>query len=54
MTSPITHVVMLTEIISQWFKAVDLVHLAALGGILLVLGTMRILAVHCSPAKSEL
>ncbi len=46
-------VVMLTEVISQWFKDGDLIRLAALGGILLVLGGMRILAVRWSPAKSD-
>ncbi len=46
-------VVMLTEVISQWFKEGDLIRLAALGGILLVLGGMRILAVRWSPAKGD-
>ena len=46
-------VVMLTEVISQWFKDGDLIRLAALGGILLVLGGMRILAVRWSPAKGD-
>ena len=46
-------VVMLTEIISQWFKDGSLAHLAVLVGILLSLGVMRVLAVRCSPAMSE-
>ena len=46
-------VVMLTEVISQWFKDGDLMRLGALGGILLVLGGMRILAVRWSPAKCD-
>ena len=46
-------VVMLTEVISQWFKDGDLIRLAALGGILLVLGIMRFLAVRWSPAKVD-
>jgi uncharacterized membrane protein (DUF373 family) len=46
-------VVMLTEVISQWFKDGDLMRLGALGGILLVLGGMRILAVRWSPAKTD-
>jgi uncharacterized membrane protein (DUF373 family) len=45
-------VVMLTEVIAQWFKDSELVRLAALGGTLLVLTCMRILAVRCSPAKT--
>ena len=46
-------VVMLTEVISQWFKDGDLIRLAALGGILIVLGGMRILAVRWSPPKTD-
>jgi uncharacterized membrane protein (DUF373 family) len=46
-------VVMLTEVISQWFKNEDPLRLAALGGILLVLGMMRILAVRWSPARTD-
>ena len=45
--------VMLTEVIPQWFKDGYLIRLAALGGVLLVLGAMRILAVRWSPAKSD-
>jgi len=46
-------VVMLTEVISQWFKNEDPLRLAALGGVLLVLGIMRILAVRWSPARRD-
>jgi uncharacterized membrane protein (DUF373 family) len=46
-------VVMLTEVISQWFKDAHWTRLAFLGGILLVLGTMRILAVRWSPTHNE-
>jgi uncharacterized membrane protein (DUF373 family) len=43
-------VVMLTEVISQWFKGGDWQALAALCGILLVLGIVRVMAVRWSPA----
>jgi uncharacterized membrane protein (DUF373 family) len=43
-------VVMLTEIISVWFKDADQHKLFLLGGILLTLGTMRVVAVTYSPA----
>lgn len=46
-------VVMLTEVISEWFKGEGLLHLAALGVILLVLGILRIVAVRCSPAQGD-
>jgi len=46
-------VVMLTEVISEWFKGESLIHMAALGAILLILGAMRIMAVRCSPAQGE-
>jgi uncharacterized membrane protein (DUF373 family) len=46
-------VVMLTEVISQWFKGGQWSELAVLGAILLVLGIMRIVAVRCSPRVSE-
>jgi len=46
-------VVMLTEVISQWFKGGELTHLAVLGGILLTLGVMRVLAVRCSPTNGD-
>jgi uncharacterized membrane protein (DUF373 family) len=43
-------VVMLTEIISVWFKDGDQHKLFLLGGILLILGVMRVVAVTYSPA----
>lgn len=46
-------VVMLTEVISQWFKGANLARLGELVGILLTLGVMRILAVRCSPALGD-
>jgi uncharacterized membrane protein (DUF373 family) len=46
-------VVMLTEVISEWFKGEGLWHMVALGVILLVLGAMRIVAVRCSPATGD-
>jgi uncharacterized membrane protein (DUF373 family) len=46
-------VVMLTEVISQWFKGGDLIHLAVLGGILVTLAIIRVLAVRCSPAFGD-
>lgn len=46
-------VVMLTEVISQWFKGGHWPELAVLGAILLVLGMMRIVAVRCSPGLGE-
>jgi uncharacterized membrane protein (DUF373 family) len=46
-------VVMLTEVISQWFKGGSLTQLAVLGGILLTLGAMRVLAVRCSPRNGD-
>ena len=42
-------VVMLTEVISQWFKGGHWTDLTVLGAILLVLGAMRVMAVRCSP-----
>ena len=47
-------VVMLTEVISLWFKGVDWGQWSVLGVILLTLGFMRVLAVRCSPTLSEL
>lgn len=47
-------VVMLTEVISQWFKGGHWPELAVLGAILLVLGMMRVVAVRCSPRLGEL
>jgi uncharacterized membrane protein (DUF373 family) len=42
-------VVMLTEVIAQWFKDDHVVQLAVLAGLLLTLGGMRVLAVRFSP-----
>ena len=42
-------VVMLTEVISRWFTGGDWHQFAILGGILLTLGVMRIVAVRYSP-----
>jgi hypothetical protein len=46
-------VVMMTEVISQWFKGGHWPELAVLGAILLVLGIMRVVAVRCSPRLDE-
>lgn len=46
-------VVMLTEIISLWFKDADHVKLLSLGAILLALGAIRVVAVRCSPAQGD-
>lgn len=46
-------VVMLTEVISQWFKGGNLTQLGELGAILLTLGAMRVLAVRCSPDPGD-
>lgn len=46
-------VVMLTEVISEWFKGAGLWHMAALGVILLILGIMRVVAVRCSPKQGD-
>ena len=46
-------VVMLTEIISHWFKGGDLLHFALLGAILVALAGMRVLAVRFSPAHDD-
>lgn len=43
-------VVMLTEVISQWFKGADWQALTVLCGIVLVLGIVRVMAVRWSPA----
>jgi uncharacterized membrane protein (DUF373 family) len=45
-------VVMLTEVISRWFTAGEWHQFAILGGILLTLGLMRIVAVRYSPART--
>lgn len=46
-------VVMLTEIISEWFKSADSHKLLLLGAILLALGVMRIMAVRFSPHQTD-
>lgn len=46
-------VVMLTEIISLWFKEADQAKLLSLGAILLALGAIRVVAVRCSPAQGD-
>lgn len=46
-------VVMLTEVISEWFKGADATRLGLLGAMLLVLGLNRVLAVRWSPAQAE-
>lgn len=43
-------VVMLTEVISEWFQAADMMRWALLGGILVTLAVVRIVAVKFSPA----
>jgi uncharacterized membrane protein (DUF373 family) len=43
-------VVMLTEVISRWFKGGEWQQFAVLGGILLTLGVIRVAAVRYSPA----
>lgn len=45
-------VVMLTEVISQWFREGDLVQWGLLGGILVTLVAIRVIAVRCSPTNS--
>lgn len=44
-------VVMLTEVISQWFKGGDWQALSALGGMLLILGIVRVMVVRWSPTQ---
>jgi len=46
-------VVMLTEVISQWFKGADVIQMAILGGILVTLAVIRVLAVRCSPTQGD-
>ena len=46
-------VVMLTEVISMWFKEAPLEKWTILGGILISLGLVRIVAVRWSPTKCE-
>lgn len=45
-------VVMLTEVISRWFTGGDWQQFAILGGILITLGLMRIVAVRYSPTQA--
>ncbi|MDK2743938.1 MAG: phosphate-starvation-inducible PsiE family protein [Nitrospira sp. BO4] len=45
-------VVMLTEVISEWFRGGDWRALVALGGILLTLGTIRVIVVRWSPTQA--
>nr|MBI3614488.1 phosphate-starvation-inducible PsiE family protein [Nitrospirota bacterium] len=47
-------VVMLTEVIAQWFKGGEVTHLAILGVTILTLGIMRVLAVRFSPLSVEM
>ena len=46
-------VVMLTEVISEWFKGVHVEQFAILGVILLALAAIRVLAVRFSPTYGE-
>ena len=46
-------VVMLTEVISQWFKDASLERWLTLGGILLALAILRVVAVRWSPTKCD-
>lgn len=46
-------VVMLTEVISEWFKEVHVEQFAILGSILLALAAIRVLAVRFSPTQGE-
>lgn len=46
-------VVMLTEVISQWFKGGDWQALTALGGMLLTLGIVRVMVVRWSPTQAR-
>jgi uncharacterized membrane protein (DUF373 family) len=46
-------VVMLTEVISEWFKGVHVEQFAILGVILLTLAAIRVLAVRFSPTHGE-
>ncbi|MDE3225868.1 MAG: phosphate-starvation-inducible PsiE family protein [Nitrospirota bacterium] len=47
-------VVMLTEVIAQWFKGGEVIHLAILGATILTLGVMRVLAVRFSPVHGDI
>lgn len=44
---------MVTEIISKWFSETHLTQWITLGGILLVLGVIRVVAVQWSPTRAE-
>lgn len=46
-------VVMLTEVISEWFKGVHVEQFAILGVVLLALAAIRVLAVRFSPTHGE-
>ena len=46
-------VVMLTEVISQWFKEAHLTQWGILGGIIVTLALTRVVAVQWSPTRSE-
>ncbi len=46
-------VVMLTEIISKWFSEAPMSQWMTLGGILIVLGIIRIVAVQWSPTRAD-
>ncbi len=46
-------VVMLTEIISKWFSEAHITQWMILGGILVILGGIRVVAVQWSPTKTE-
>ena len=46
-------VVMLTEVISRWFTGGEWYQFAILGGILITLGFMRIVAIRYSPAPTK-
>ncbi len=46
-------VVMLTEIISKWFSEAPMSQWMILGGILMILGIIRVVAVQWSPTKTE-
>ncbi len=46
-------VVMLTEVISQWFKEAHMMQWAILGGIIVTLALTRIVAVQWSPTKAD-
>jgi uncharacterized membrane protein (DUF373 family) len=47
-------IVMLTEVISEWFKGPRVRELLVLGGVLLALGLIRAMTVKYSPAQTDL